>query len=558
MIALAIVLTILFVCGPAVAEEPQAPAGDPPASPAAPPTPASPSPAPASPDPTTNPAPAPTPPAAPATPPTPAASVRPDFAAIKQAFVIVRDGPDTDAGQAPGFGVSDLGHIVTSADSLRDQPSYLVSNAEGQVFSANRLTSDDKTGLMILRLPGGGHGVTGLTFATTALRAAAPLHAVTFNPRGPERFVLVPGTVTRMLVEDGAQLITHNALFSRESAGTPLLNRCYEAVGVNVLEKQGLLRREADPTEQGSARSLAAASLSRLLASVGLPLPLAETACLSLEEETRQAEQVRQEQEARRQQERAAAEREAQEQAAALQQEKEAAERRARERAAALQQERTAAEQLAQEKEAAEQLAEEKTAAEREAQGRAATLQRERTAAEQLAKESEQREHQTLLYASIVGGVLLLGIVTALWSRHRRLRTAEEEKQNLSGSVDRMQSELSEAAARDRLRSNAPDVFIEGVRLPIALKIPGASLVEPGAVVGRSPAESTFVINHEQVSRRHFRLVLISGQLTIEDLGSTNGTSVNGRPLEQGRPQPLDDASRVRLGDLELTFHTGT
>ena len=351
-----------------------------------------------------------------------------------------------------------------------------------------------------------------------------------------------------MIIEDGAQLITHNALFSRESAGTPLLNRCYEAVGVNVLEKQGLLRREADPTEQGSARSLAAASLSRLLASVGLPLPLAETACLSLEEETRQAEQVRQEQEARRQQERAAAEREAQERAAALQQEKEAAEqraaalqqekeaaeRRARERAAALQQERTAAEQLAQEKAAAEQLAEEKTAAEREAQERAATLQRERTAAEQLAKESEQREHQTLLYASIVGGVLLLGIVAALWSRHRRLRTAEEEKQHLSGSVDRMQSELSEAAARDRLRSNAPDVFIEGVRLPIALKIPGASLVEPGAVVGRSPAESTFVINHEQVSRRHFRLVLISGQLTIEDLGSTNGTSVNGRPLEQG------------------------
>ena len=186
MIALAIVLTILFVCGPAVAEEPQAPAGDPAASPAVPSTPASPSPAPASP------APAPASPAAPATPPTPAASVRPDFAAIKQALVIVRDGPDTDAGQAPGFGVSDLGHIVTSADSLQNQPSYLVSNAEGQVFSANRLTNDDKTGLMILRLSGGGHGVTGLTFATTALRAAAPLHAVTFNPRGPERFVSFP------------------------------------------------------------------------------------------------------------------------------------------------------------------------------------------------------------------------------------------------------------------------------------------------------------------------------------------------------------------------------
>lgn len=573
MTYIAIVLSILLLYGPAAADDPPAPANEPPAgttpAPASPDEPAaSPDPAPASPSgPVAAPAPAspsepvddPAPTAAsPSEPPT---SVRPDFATVKKSLVIVRDGPDNAAKQVPGFGISDQGHIVTYAGPLRDQQSYQVSNAEGQVFSADRLVADEETGLMILNLSGSGHGVTALKFAKTALQAAAPLRAVTFSPSGPEPFTPKRGTVTRLLTEDGSQIITHNALFSKESAGTPLLNRCYEAVGVNVLERQGLFQRERAPTEQGIARSLAAASLSRLLASVGLALPMAETECLSLEEETRQAEQARQEQEARRQQERAAAEREAQERAAALQQEKEAAEQKA----AALQQEKEAAERAAQERAAAlqrertaaEQLAQEKAAAEREAQEKQAALQQERTAAEQQAREAGQRERQTLLYASIAGGVLLLGIVAAVWSKRRRLRHAEEEKLQLSGSVDRMQSELSEAAARDQLRSSAPDVFLEGSTPPIALKIPGASLVEPGALIGRSPAESTFVINHEQISRRHFRLSLVAQQIMLEDLGSTNGTSIDGVAVEAGKQTPVRDGSRLALGDLKLTLHIG-
>ena len=545
-IYIAIVLSILLMYTPAVADDPPAPASPdpPPASPSEPPAnPAAPVPAPV------GPAPAP-------------ASVRPDFAVVKKSLVVVKDGLENTARQAPGFAISDQGHIVTYTGPLRDQQSYQVSNAEGQVFSADRLVADEETGLMILNLSGSGHGVTALKFAKTALQAAAPLHAVTFNPSGPEHFTPAPGTVTQMLTADGSQFVTHNALFSKESAGTPLLNRCYEAVGVNVLEKRGLFQREIDPTEQGIARSLAAASMSRLLASLGLALPTVETECLSLEEERRQAEQALQEQEARRQQERAEAEREAQEKAAALQQEKEAAEQKA----AALQQEKEAAERLAreraaaleQERTAAERLAQEKAAAEREAHERAAALQQERNVAERSAKEAEQREQQTLLYAAIAGGVLLLGIIVAVWSKRRHLRSAEEEKQKLSGSVDRMQSELSEAAARDQLRSSAPDVFIEGGTPPIALKIPGPALADhAGAIVGRSPAASTFVINHEQISRQHFRLSLVAQQVMLEDLGSTNGTSIDGVAMEAGTQMPVRDGSRLALGDLELTLHIG-
>ena len=76
-------------------------------------------------------------------------------------------------------------------------------------------------------------------------------------------------------------------------------------------------------------------------------------------------------------------------------------------------------------------------------------------------------------------------------------------------------------------------------------------------MVGRSPSASTFVINHEQISRQHFRLSLATNQIMIEDLGSTNGTSVDGVPLEPGQQMPVSDGSRLGLGDLELTLHIG-
>ena len=76
-------------------------------------------------------------------------------------------------------------------------------------------------------------------------------------------------------------------------------------------------------------------------------------------------------------------------------------------------------------------------------------------------------------------------------------------------------------------------------------------------MVGRSPAESAFIINHEQVSRRHFRLLLVSDRVMIEDLGSTNGTSINSIPLKPGDRQALGDGSYLETGNLALTVRIG-
>lgn len=50
------------------------------------------------------------------------------------------------------------------------------------------------------------------------------------------------------------------------------------------------------------------------------------------------------------------------------------------------------------------------------------------------------------------------------------------------------------------------------------------------------------------VSRRHARLILEDGQYFIEDLGSSNGTFINGESLTKRRP--LNSGDRIRLGQI--------
>jgi class 3 adenylate cyclase len=73
-----------------------------------------------------------------------------------------------------------------------------------------------------------------------------------------------------------------------------------------------------------------------------------------------------------------------------------------------------------------------------------------------------------------------------------------------------------------------------------------------GMVIGRAAEQCDLVVAHATVSRRHARLSLAGETLQIEDLGSTNGTSVNGTALRGGAPAPLQVGAKLRLGDVEL------
>jgi hypothetical protein len=75
--------------------------------------------------------------------------------------------------------------------------------------------------------------------------------------------------------------------------------------------------------------------------------------------------------------------------------------------------------------------------------------------------------------------------------------------------------------------------------------------VSGGAVLGRG-AQADIVLGDHFSSSAHARLVPQGEAIVLEDLGSTNGTFLNGEPLTG--PQPLHHGDRIRIGDSEFTF----
>jgi predicted component of type VI protein secretion system len=65
-------------------------------------------------------------------------------------------------------------------------------------------------------------------------------------------------------------------------------------------------------------------------------------------------------------------------------------------------------------------------------------------------------------------------------------------------------------------------------------------------VLGRD-VSADVVINAAEVSRRHTRLRLDAGQYVVDDLGSTNGTFVNGQRINA--PQALRPGDTIMLGE---------
>lgn len=90
--------------------------------------------------------------------------------------------------------------------------------------------------------------------------------------------------------------------------------------------------------------------------------------------------------------------------------------------------------------------------------------------------------------------------------------------------------------------------------MSVALEVNGArhTITAPGAVVGRG-VDADLRINDPGVSRRHaeFRLTTNRGTPTLHvvDLGSTNGTLVDGRRVDSSE---LKDGSTVRVGSTDL------
>lgn len=96
------------------------------------------------------------------------------------------------------------------------------------------------------------------------------------------------------------------------------------------------------------------------------------------------------------------------------------------------------------------------------------------------------------------------------------------------------------------------DVIIRGAGL--SLKLPEELLIRKrGVTIGRSAADCDFVLDTPSISRSHLRAILHDNLLYIEDLGSANGTSLNGKQLEPGQMAALHDNDDLEIADSHFS-----
>ncbi len=75
-------------------------------------------------------------------------------------------------------------------------------------------------------------------------------------------------------------------------------------------------------------------------------------------------------------------------------------------------------------------------------------------------------------------------------------------------------------------------------------------------LVGRSE-EANFVIDDVEISKLHCKIRAEASVCALQDLGSLNGTLLNGKPLRRGASSRLRHLDEIQIGGTRLLLLTG-
>ena len=108
------------------------------------------------------------------------------------------------------------------------------------------------------------------------------------------------------------------------------------------------------------------------------------------------------------------------------------------------------------------------------------------------------------------------------------------------------------------LSANAVAFYIEGMFKPLILEI------QRQAILGRASNDDSvqpqidltpYGAYEKGISRRHAVVRRTPTGLVVEDLSSSNGTSLNGQRLQPFVPAPLKPNDRLKLGSLAILLY---
>ena len=487
-------------------------------------------------------------------------SARINVDSVTSSLVKVRSHVDNNVvAEGGGFVVSD-GYIVTNAHLLVEAESITVvslkSGAEfvarlhGELYSDRNLALLRVTGLGLPPLNFSEQGTeTGRTVETLQLTGdtdvqvfigviGAYLH-VPFTPEG----------------DSASGLYQHYALVSSAGYGMPLFNECGDVIGMNVPDPTRAswpFHNAANPV--GSVPALMISEITAILTDSNIPHTVVSEECLSAVE--------------RAERERASAEERlsALEQATqdSLNQERAArlnAEEAARSSKAEAESTRIALLATEQAKVTADSIHRARAdSLQAAAKDSMALLESIADSVQTVLQDSLKAEStqfssrlQEIIYVA-VGILVVLLVGWFIFARKKKAQISDASARASSAEQDaevaRKAAELAPVPAPFKCVLDGTDD--SGRAFVVNISELALGFVS-GVVLGRSPANSEFLIDHQEVSREHVRLVQDSGHLYVEDLDTLNGTRVNGQPVTQGDPVEIDDGDRLEIGPVAFT-----
>jgi hypothetical protein len=107
-------------------------------------------------------------------------------------------------------------------------------------------------------------------------------------------------------------------------------------------------------------------------------------------------------------------------------------------------------------------------------------------------------------------------------------------------------------AKGNKTKSDSPYLKLVNRRERLEFKVEETYVLEGNVLLGRS-GRTGIVINDPFISSNHAKFVHSNGKYNMEDLGSTNGSFVNGEKVERAAV-PLNNGDRIHVGQLDFLF----
>lgn len=443
------------------------------------------------------------------------------------------------------------GYLLSNAAPLKNSDSLSVSaSGSGSELVAQIVVMDETRDLALLKV--NGLNLPALPFALESPTAGDVVWSAVRWDAAEQAVGLARGNVHKLepyQESSDTRVITHSAVGVTAANGSVLLNDCGEVVGFNT-------RSKAPST---GSRAIEASALVGFVGRQNVKVTRAVKSCVSALSVAKEKAELATRVAAQAKADATDAQRLAQAMEAQLRASDQRSQRLAEEAASA----RVAAEAAIKTAEQARKHADEtrvdlekQTASiVAETEAMLAHLQEDREAAEArfqsalaAQRESAVAREDFLIVAFMVLIVSLMVIFFVLQRLGIRPAEIVQAVQSRDISILKPKTVMHKPALDEYVLDGRDD---DGIRY--LLRISGDQLSgDNGIVIGRNPNESPYTINHSDVSRQHARLKVMKNRVFIEDLGSTNGTSVNGQNIDDKGPVSVSNGDQIIIGSVVM------